>query len=344
MFVMKESVMKEILQEYDLIQREEEIALQRRRQEVADKIPEIIQLHRTIIEKMAEQSRKIIQNPNESVDSIRHLQMKIADLKAREIQLLIDNGFPADYLAIRYRCDRCRDTGYVGFPVREKCNCLIQKLLARTYLLSNIHELEYENFDTFDSSIFSDSPEPDSKMSQRQYMEELKERLEEYVCRFPDNDRKIILFTGKTGLGKTFLLNCMAKAILDKSYTVIRISAYKLFDQLFHSALTDQEEYESLQRQLFDVDTLIIDDLGTETRRNNFTSEDLFNIINERSILSKHTFLSTNLGLNELRQRYSDRITSRLFDTSNTMLIRFKGQDVRLRRRNNFKNETRQNS
>lgn len=341
---MKESIIKEILHEYDQIRREEEQALQKRRQEVADKVPEIIALRRKIIDKMARYSRKIIQNPNQSTNSIRHLQMEIADLKAKETQLLIENGFPADYLTIKYRCNRCQDTGYVGFPVREKCSCLIQKLLARTYQLSNIHELEYENFETFDSSIFPDIPEPNSKMSQREYMEELKSRLEEYVSQFPGNERKIILFTGKTGLGKTFLLNCMAKAILDKGYTVIRISAYKLFDQLFHSAMTNQEEYEELQRQLFEVDVLIIDDLGTETRRNNFTSEDLFNILNERSILMKHTFLSTNLGLGELRERYSDRITSRLFDTSNTMLIRFKGQDVRLRPRNNSKNNTRQNS
>jgi len=330
---MKESIIREILQEYDLIQREEEQALQKRRAEVADKIPEIVSIHHMIIEKMAQYSRKIIQNPTQHSASINCLQKEIADLKAKEIELLIENGYPADYLEMRYRCSRCKDTGFVGFPVREKCSCLMQKLIARTYQLSNIHELEYQNFDTFDSSIFPDTVEPSEKMSQRQYMEELKARLEQYVSQFPDNDRKIILFTGKTGLGKTFLLNCMAKAILDKGYTVIRISAYKLFDQLFHSAITDQQEYEQLQNQLFDVDALIIDDLGTETRRNNFTSEDLFNIINERSTLAKHTFLSTNLGLGDLRKRYSDRITSRLFDTSNTILIRFKGQDVRLRPR-----------
>ncbi|HZJ82716.1 MAG TPA: DNA replication protein DnaC, partial [Clostridia bacterium] len=86
-----------------------------------------------------------------------------------------------------------------------------------------------------------------------------------------------------------------------------------------------------LYKYLFEVDALIIDDLGTETRRNNYTTEDLFNILNERTIQRNHTFLSTNLGLADLRDRYSDRITSRLFDTSNTMLVGFRGQDIRLR-------------
>ena len=122
----------------------------------------------------------------------------------------------------------------------------------------------------------------------------------------------------------------MAKAIMDKGYTVIRISAYKLFDQLFYSAISDKSDYESLQSQLFEVDALIIDDLGTETRRNNYTTEDLFNIINERTMLRSHTFLSTNLGLSSL----SSAIPTGLhpaFDTSNTMLIRFQGNDIRLR-------------
>ena len=181
--------------------------------------------------------------------------------------------------------------------------------------------------------VFSDELLENSKLSQRQYMVQLRDRLIDYVSKFPDNHRKTILFTGKTGLGKTFLLNCMAKSIMDQGYTVIRISAYKLFDQLFYSSISDKNNYEGLQRQLFEVDALIIDDLGTETRRNNYTSEDLFNIINERTLQRSHTFLSTNLSLSDLRQRYSDRITSRLFDVSNTMLVRFRGSDIRLRQK-----------
>ena len=328
---MSEVFLKEILQEYDIVQREESLALNRRRQEILDKIPEIAEIHKNIIELMAKHSREIILHPNSSSTAIAQLQQQIAGLKAREIELLAQHSYPKDYLEMRYRCKQCKDTGYVGYPIREKCSCLVQKLLERTYQLSNIHELDLENFSTFDPMVFPEILLENSKLSQREYMVQLKDRLMDYVSLFPNNDRKTILFTGKTGLGKTFLLNCMAKSIMDDGYTVIRISAYKLFDQLFYSALSDKPDNLALHRQLFEVNALIIDDLGTETRRNNYTSEDLFNIINERTMQRSHTFLSTNLGLSELRQRYSDRIASRLFDTSNTMLVRFRGSDIRLR-------------
>ena len=330
---MSEVFLREILQEYDAIQREESRSLHQRRQEIFNKIPELAKIDRDMVELMARQSREIILNPNDSSTVIDQLQKEIAQLKTRKIELLDENGYPRDYLEMRYRCSQCEDTGYVGYPIKEKCGCLLQRLLEKSYQLSNIQDLDFENFSTFDPMVFSDELLENSKLSQRQYMVQLRDRLIDYVSKFPDNHRKTILFTGNTGLGKTFLLNCMAKSIMDQGYTVIRISAYKLFDQLFYSSISDKNNYEGLQRQLFEVDALIIDDLGTETRRNNYTSEDLFNIINERTLQRSHTFLSTNLSLSDLRQRYSDRITSRLFDVSNTMLVRFRGSDIRLRQK-----------
>ena len=156
--------------------------------------------------------------------------------------------------------------------------------------------------------------------------------LWEYQQAYPQNERKSLLFTGKTGLGKTFLLNCLAKALLDKGSTVLKITSYNLFEHLFKSVLGRSGEDSLILKDLiFNVDTLIIDDLGTETRRNNFTAEELFNILNERYLKQRHTFLSTNLSLADLREFYSDRVTSRLFDTQNTMILRFQGQDIRLR-------------
>lgn len=331
---MRDLILKEILQEYDDLRTKEREALRQRENQVMDTIPGIADLRRTIIELMAKRSIEIIKNPHLSAQAVDELEERISGLKEKERELLIRHGFPADYLSMHYRCPKCEDTGYRGDIIKEKCSCLIQKILERTYQLSDINDLERENFDTFDPEVFPDVPVEGSRLTQREYMVQLKNRLMDYVGKFPNNKRKTILFSGKTGLGKTFLLNCMAKTILDMGYTVMRISAYKLFNQLFLSALQDNEENLFLFNCLFNVDTLIIDDLGTETQRNNFTNEDLFNILNERFTQGKHTFLSTNLGLTEIKERYSDRIASRLFDTSNTMLIRFTGQDIRVRARN----------
>ena len=169
-------------------------------------------------------------------------------------------------------------------------------------------------------------------MTQREYMLQLKSVFWNYQEEFPNNPKKNILFTGKTGLGKTFLLNCLAKALLDKGHTVMKVTSYNLFEHLFRSIWADSpEDVSFMKERIFEVDVLIIDDLGTETRRNNFTAEELFNILNERYLKKKHTFLSTNLSLSDLKSYYSDRVTSRLFDTRNTMIFRFSGQDIRLR-------------
>ena len=76
----------------------------------------------------------------------------------------------------------------------------------------------------------------------------------------------------------------------------------------------------------FDCDLLIIDDLGTEVM-NQFTSSCLYNVINTRLSMRRPTVISTNLMQDELRRRYWDRITSRLFGEYKILL--FLGTDVR---------------
>lgn len=326
---MKERIIKDILKEYDDLRLRHKETLMQREDEVFSKVPQMKKLHDQLVELMGNASRDVIEDPAKVHTTIPYLQSKVSTLKQRQRELLIEHGFSPDYLSPKYRCPICKDTGFVGDMVKDRCKCLTQRILIDTYHLSDMLELETQNFNTFDPEVFPNTPLKGRKISQREYMLNLKEVLLEYVKVFPDNDKKTILFTGKTGLGKTFLLNCLAKEIIDKGYTAMRITSYKLFDRLFFSSFEDKDENIQLLTYLFDVDVLIIDDLGTETRRNNYTQEDLFNILNERMLTQKHTFLSTNLSLTDIQDRYSDRIASRLFDTSNTMLIKFIGQDLR---------------
>ncbi|HOB19859.1 MAG TPA: ATP-binding protein [Candidatus Atribacteria bacterium] len=326
---MKDNLLRETLREYDELRLQEQAALREREAEVMRTIPELASLRHAFITAMAKRARALIQNadatavPNELIDKDQ--------LKKKERELLVQNGYPEDYLTLRYRCELCRDTGYTGDLVKEKCRCLIQRLIEKTYSQSDLADIERESFDTFDPNVFPDEPLEESNLTQRQYMLQLKTLLMDYAAEFPDNPRKNILFSGKTGLGKTFLLNCLAGAILKKGYTVLKITSYNLFEQLFRSAMQKADEGPlTLKERIFSVDVLIIDDVGTETKRNNFTAEELFNILNERCLKDKHTFLSTNLTLPDLKEWYSDRVTSRLFDNRSTMLIRFLGRDIRL--------------
>ncbi len=331
--MLRETILKEILKEYELLRSRSEKALLEREINVFQKIPQLAELRKAYLDLMLQTFKENIQNAKHTENKPLTSEETLADFKMREARLLCDNGFPADYLSPEYRCRKCMDTGFKGWPIKEKCSCLSQRLLEKLYELSDFGELERQNFETFDPDVFPEIQLEGNKLNQKEYMLQLKELLQRYALNFPSNERKMLLFSGKTGLGKTFLLNCMSKIILEKGYATIRMSAYTLSNRLFSSLFHNTEENQYLLSCLYDADLLIIDDLGTEIQRNNFTSEDLFNILNERLIKNKHTFLSTNLGLPELRERYSDRITSRLFDTTNTMLIKFLGQDVRLRHR-----------
>ena len=327
---MSDNLLRDILREYDEYRLNEEQALKERESEVMRSIPEFACFRNAFVSTLAKKARLLIQNSNESELPEHNMDT----YRQREVTLLKQHGYPIDYLIPRFRCTLCKDTGFTGELVRERCNCLVQQLIERTYRLSDITGLEKENFDTFDADVFPNVPLRAGSMTQREYMQQLKTVLAEYQSAYPDNPKKNMLFTGKTGLGKTFLLNCLAKSILDKGHTVLKVTSYNLFEHLFRNAIHNSEESHMLKDRIFRVDTLIIDDLGTETKRNNFTAEELFNILNERYLQRQHTFLSTNLTLADLKECYSDRVTSRLFDTQNTMIIRFSGQDIRLKQKN----------
>ncbi len=329
------AIIKEILAEYDRLRDLEELKLKERELEVEEKVPAIKDIRQQMISILAQQSIKLIKNPQCNDSSMEILKNEIDRLKNKEKELLVSNGFDPDYLCMRYRCEKCKDTGFVGQLVKEKCRCLTQKLIDRMYGDYNTDEFNSENFDTFDINVFPDYPLDEVSLTQREYMDKVRERLFEYQKQYPHNKQKTILFTGKTGLGKTFLLNCLARSILDKGGTVLKVTSYNLFEQLFNTKFKSSSSANALKERIFKVDTLIIDDLGTETKRNNFTAEELFNILNERFLARKHTFVSTNLTLTQLKEAYSDRVTSRLFDVDNTIIIRFLGQDLRLRARQN---------
>jgi len=331
--MLKETLLNEILREYEQIRARCLRSLEKNEKIAFNAVPQIEILRTAYLQSMLDKLKENLQKPISADKETNLTDNLYIDLKKEETRLLVEHGFSADFLTLKHVCNKCEDTGFVGWPVKEKCSCLSQKLLTRLYELSDFADLDFQNFDTFNLSIFPELAIEGSKLNQREYMKNLKELLLNYAVNFPSNEKKTILFSGKTGLGKTFLLNCMSKVILEKGHTTLRISAYNMSNKLFSSVFQGASDNQYIVQSLFDVELLIIDDLGTEIQRNNFTSEDLFNILNERMTKNKHTFLSTNLSLPELRDRYSDRITSRLYDTSKTMLVKFSGQDVRLKNR-----------
>ena len=135
-----------------------------------------------------------------------------------------------------------------------------------------------------------------------------------------------MLLTGKSGLGKTFLLHAVAERLIERNVNVLIISAYKLLDLVRKAYFSNHEESAG---ELAEIDVLMIDDLGSEPLMQNVTVEQLFNLLNERLNSGLSTIISTNLTMEELQGRYTERIASRLRDKNNWKVITLEGKDIR---------------
>ena len=195
--------------------------------------------------------------------------------------------------------------------------------------MSNIGNLlNKENFQTFNIEVFSDNKFPGEDLTTRENMTDIVGLAEGFISNFEEDNGENLLFYGTTGLGKTFLCNCIAKALLDKNKTVIYQTAFTILDILEKRKFgKDSNQVNDYQYNLlFSADLLIIDDLGTEVS-NAFTNAEIFNIVNTRIISGKKTLISTNLTPKEITEIYTDRIFSRILDKF--IPLKFYGKDLR---------------
>lgn len=265
-----------------------------------------------------------------------NLEIKLNEIEKNINMLMESEGLGKDYLVPKFECSKCKDTGYIKLKDKEiRCNCFTQKIVNMTYKQNNMLKLKDENFNTFDIAYFStkaDKEKYKSDKSPLENIEEIKKLAITFVENIEDAKQKSLLFVGNAGTGKTFMSSCIAQEAVNKGYTVLYQTAPILMDMMLDAkfaGLKDELKKEQYQR-VFDVDLLIIDDLGTENL-NNMKFTELFNIINTRLLKDKKTIISTNLSLQELAYEYDDRVMSRLI--GNYTVCRFFGEDIRLKKK-----------
>ena len=324
---MKESKIREILISYQKKRDKAESDLELRKNDVYSQIPEFKKLDDEISKVGLQSAKLVLQNPSNKENIILESKKKMDELKSQKKELLTKYKVPNGYLEIQHDCNVCKDKGFLDNG--HKCNCLKQEIINEAYKMSNISRmLEKENFTTLDTSIFSSEKDPESNISPQQNMLQIVSICESFILDFDKDNGENLLFYGDTGLGKTFMCNCIAKSLLDKGHLVIYQTAFKMFeiieDYKFKNADShiSKENYENL----FDCDLLIIDDLGTELT-NSFTNSELFNILNTRLLSGKKTIISTNLSPMQLGSNYAQRIFSRIFDRFK--MVKFIGKDLR---------------
>ena len=216
------------------------------------------------------------------------------------------------------------------------CSCLKQEIYDIAYNKSNMGNLDRENFSTFNIRYFSDKPDKErfkSEISPRENMNLLREKANNFIENFDDPTEKNLVFTGGTGLGKTFLSNCIAAEVLKQGKTVLYQTAPVMLDSILDEKFGKSDTVFNLMENILTTNLLIIDDLGTEKISETKITE-LFTIINTRLLNQNHsitkTIISTNLTVNELFSIYTTRIGSRL--AGSYRFLRFFGDDIRLKK------------
>ena len=310
-----------IINEYAKIRDRHRRELEKRRSRAYARIPALQELEQSTPSLAMECLRQRLRDGTGGTEDGSSFRKTAEAISQKRKQLLEQNGFPPDYLEMTWDCPVCRDTGYIG---REKCSCLRKRETAVLYNQSNLDTLT----ENADFSLLSEAYYKGSELSQFRHARRV---CELFVKEFETVFRNIYLF-GTVGTGKTMLSVCVARALLEKGKSVLYFSAASLFDRLadctFSSASRD--DLREFTSDLYGCDLLIIDDLGTEYT-NAFVASQLFTCISERELNRKPTIISTNLSLQELQARYSDRVFSRI--ASSYEICKLTGRDIRLQRR-----------
>lgn len=304
-----------IQREYDAIQLKNRHLLDRRREEVYAACPAYEEAAHAVSSLSVAYGRRIVA---EEPGALENYQNELHALSQKKADLLIQSGFPADYLEPIFDCPDCRDTGYAD---GRRCHCFEQRIIKILYSQSNLQELlQTENFSMLSYEYYKDAD-----------LANFKRAVETSFAFIRDfgNTYQNLLFFGDVGTGKTFLSNCIAREILRLGHSVIYFSAENLFSLLSKYSFdsNNKEMLYKFHEDLYNCDLVIIDDLGTELS-NSFTNSQFFSFLNERHLRRKSIIISTNLSLEELKNRYSERIVSRL--TSNFTFRKITGPDIRL--------------
>lgn len=249
----------------------------------------------------------------------RSARAALDELRAQKAELLVEKGLSPDYLEPRFSCARCQDSGEVD---GVRCACFDRALKSEAFLRTGLGGvLSAQTFESFDPSLYPQTPLGSGTV--RSYMEKVFLRCRQYAAQFSERSPSLLL-SGATGLGKTHLSSAIGRVVSDSGRSVVYDTAGEIFAKLDDRRFGRRSEEET--EDYYRCDLLIVDDLGSELTTA-LTVAHLFSLVNTRLNSGRQLIINTNLSPEELRERYEEKVASRLIGSFQQIF--FYGRDIR---------------
>lgn len=299
------------------------------RRALYEQVPELSRIDKALQKSMPQVLAAAFRYGEDPAVAIAKLKEENKTLQARRMALLRDAGARVQDLEDTPLCPLCEDSGWRGATM---CRCLralcAEEQISELSLLLNLGE---QSFARFRLDLYGEDFWPAYGRSPRTNMEKILGYCQSYARNFGKSAMKNLFFYGGTGLGKTFLSACIAREVAEGGFSVVYDSAgvivSRFEEQKFSRDLNDVREAKDVTRKYLRCDLLILDDLGSELTTP-FVQAALYQLINTRLTEGRATLISSNFSMEELKQRYSPQILSRLAGEYET--LPFFGKDIRL--------------
>ena len=253
---------------------------------------------------------KMIENAKSDVEDTKGLNQLKKELDAVAKKYNLPDTEP------KYTCKKCGDTGFID---GKYCSCLvseINKLLIQESGFSKLEDFAKVSYDIFDD---------------KETMKKLYQKMQEWC--HSNFDKKIVYLAGNTGTGKTHLIRCMANELIKLNKVVLLTTSFAMNQDFLKSySCRNLEMKNEILEKYLSCDILFIDDLGTELRQDGITNNYLYLILNERQERGKATVITSNMTLEDVRDYYDERISSRIINKAISILYYISGNDLRLKK------------
>ena len=251
--------------------------------------------------------------------STASFESEIEETKKKLEEKLSKMNICLDDFEPKYYCKKCQDT---GIALGKYCDCfyeLLNKKLAKNIgaNIDKTHTFENSNFELFDN---------------KDEVSKIYSKIKEWCEKIKETKYKNLVISGATGVGKTYLSECICNEFLKKDMIINFHTAFSLNNVFYKYATTFGSEKIEILDDILKCDVLFIDDFGSEPKMKN-SEEYFYALINERTLNQLVTIISTNLSPLQILDRYGERTFSRISNKANSLMIKIDNSDLRLKKR-----------